>query len=292
MAKKKAPWVGPQNPVDTSTGLIKPVVEMSPEQKSEASKMDPAPKFKEPKEAPPQGKKIYKEPVQKREKFKNKKLVVGGEVVRPPKRGELKRGVTAVSVEPKPKRNRTKKQTPIVVKPGQAGKLDGKIVRVTPENLTQVYDQKRRTELPTVQPPAPEKPRTLAPGAGARRERVFVDPRKAPGEQATKKLKGLAVPHKVIAPAVSQAMEHLRGMAATKGTPEYHEHVAAFNAIHPTILGMDPTIHHALGAMAHHTMYPKPDSHSVITQISTAIGDRLSEGRSMEVQRAQRQRGN
>jgi hypothetical protein len=217
--------------------------------------------------------------------------------LRAPKRGELKRGITVIQTEKNPTETRTrtrKRNTKVIAKPqpGQAGKLDGKIVRVTPENLTQVYDQKRRTELPAVQAPEPEKPRTLAPGAGARRENVFVDPRKASGEQATRRLKGLAVPHKMIAPAVNQAMEHLRGMAATKGTPEYHEHVAGFNAIHPTILGMDSTIHHALGAMAHHTMYPKQDSHSVITQITAAIGDRLSEGRSMEVQRAQRQRGN
>lgn len=310
MARKKSSWIGPQNPVDTSTGLIKPVAEMNSEQKTEAAKMDPRPiivpkeksenTLKKVKQLDPRtGAAIdvptelrpYKAPVVKREKPKvatTQKLNRAG--LRAPKRGELKRGITAVSTDPK--KRRVKKQTPIVVKPGQAGKLDGKIVRVTPENLTQVYDQKRRTELPAVQAPGPEKPRTLAPGAGARRENVFVDPRKASGEQATRRLKGLSVPHKMIAPAVNQAMEHLRGMAATKGTPEYHEHVAGFNAIHPTILGMDSTIHHALGAMAHHTMYPKQDSHSVITQITAAIGDRLSEGRSMEVQRAQRQRGN
>jgi hypothetical protein len=283
---------------------------MSSEQKTEAEKINPRPSIVPKEKSENTLKKVkqldprtgaaidvptelrpYKAPVVKREKPKvatTEKLKRAG--LRAPKRGELNRGITAVSTEPK--QRRVKKQTPIVVKPGQAGKLDGKIVRVTPENLTQVYDQKRRTELPTVQAPEPEKPRTLAPGVGARRERVFVDPRKATGEQATRKLKGLAIPHKVIAPAVNQAMEHLRGMTATKGTPDYHQHVQAFNTIHPTILGMDPVIHHALGAMAHHTMYPKPDSHSVITQISTAIGDRLSEGRSMEVQRAQRQRGN
>jgi len=204
--------------------------------------------------------------------------------LRPPKRTELKRGVTAVQTEKNPTESRTRKRkklTKTVVRDAATGRARQR----RPEEF-------KRTELPAVQTFEPSKPRTLAPGAGARREKVFVDPSKPQGEQATKKLKGLAVPHKVIAPAVSQAMEHLRGMAATKGTPEYHEHVAAFNAIHPTILGMDPTIHHALGAMAHHTMYPKHDSHSVITQITAAIGDRLSEGRSMEVQRAQRQRGN
>jgi hypothetical protein len=207
-----------------------------------------------------------------------KKLARTG--ARAPKRGELARGITIVDQGPKRKK---KKPTNKVVRDAKTGR----IVQLPFRKKT--ADEVTRTELPTVEAPAAPKPRTLAPGAGARREAVYVDTTKPKGNQASRKLKGLAVPHKMIAPAVGQALEHLRGMAATKGTPEYHQHVEAFNAIHPTILGMDPTIHHALGAMAHHTMYPKHDSHSVITQITSAIGDRLSEGRSMEVQRAKRQ---
>ena len=202
-----------------------------------------------------------------------KKLAQKG--IRAPKRGELARGITIV--DPGPKRKK-KTLTKTVVRDAKTGRA-----------RTRKPEEFKVTELPKVEAPAPEKSRTLAPGAGARREAVYIDPKKPEGNQASRKLKGLAVPHKVIAPAVGQALEHLRGMAATKGTPEYHQHVEAFNAIHPTILDMDPTIHHALGAMAHHTMYPKHDSHSVITQITSAIGDRLSEGRQMELQRAQRQ---
>ena len=220
-----------------------------------------------------------------------KKLAQKG--IRAPKRGELARGITIV--DPSPKRKK-KTLTRTVVRDAKTGRA-----------RTRKPEEFKRTNLPAVEAPAAAKPRTLAPGAGARREAVYIDPKKPKatfvvnektkkkelvGGQASRKLKGLAVPHKVIAPAVGQALEHLRGMAATKGTPEYHQHVEAFNAIHPTILDMDPTIHHALGAMAHHTMYPKHDSHSVITQITSAIGDRLSEGRQMESQRAQRQRGN
>ena len=194
---------------------------------------------------------------------------------RAPKRGELARGVTIVDEGPKRKK---KTRTKTVVRDATTGRARQR----RPEEFT-------KTEVAPVAT-APERTRsTLAPGAGARREPVYVDSSKPEGNQATRKLKGLAVPHKVIAPVVNQALAHLRGMAATKGTPEYHQHVEAFNVIHPTVLGMDPVIHHALGAMAHHTMYPKHDSHSVITQITSAIGDRLSEGRSMEVQRAQRQ---
>jgi hypothetical protein len=205
-----------------------------------------------------------------------KKLARTG--ARAPKRGELARGITIV--DPAPKRKK-KSRGKTVVRDAETGRARQR----RPEEFT-------RTEVDPVAP-KPERSRpTLAPGAGARREAVYVDTTKPEGNQASRKLKGLAVPHKTIAPAVNQALKHLDDMAATRGTAEHHSHVEAFNTIHPTILGMDATIHHALGAMAHHTMYPKHNSSSVITQIKSAIGDRLSEGKQLETQRAQRQRGN
>jgi hypothetical protein len=202
-----------------------------------------------------------------------KKLARTG--ARAPKRGELARGITIV--DPAPKRAK-KTRAKTVVRDAETGRARAR----TPEDF-------KRTEVAPVAP-APERSRpSLAPGAGPLRENVYVDESKPTGEKATRRLKGLAVPHKVIAPAVNQAIQHIDGMAATKGSPEYHSHVEAFNSIHPTILGMDTTIHHALGAMAHHTMYPQHNSSSVITQIKSAIGDRLSEGKKMETQRAQRQ---
>jgi hypothetical protein len=200
--------------------------------------------------------------------------------IRAPKRGELARGVTIV--DPKPKKAK-KKPTSKVVRDEKTGRIVQLPFRKkAPEEMT-------TTVVDTVAP-APERSRpTIAPGAGARREPVYVDTTKPEGNQASRKLKGLAVPHKVIAPAVNQALKHLDDMAATRGTTEHHGHAESFNAIHPTILGMDATIHHALGAVYHHTMYPKHNSSSVITQIKSAIGDRLSEGKKMETQRAQRQ---
>lgn len=205
-----------------------------------------------------------------------KKLAQKG--IRAPKRGELARGVTIV--EPGPKRKK-KKPSKTVVRDAETGRARQR----RPEEFT-------RTEVKPAEV-APERTRpTLAPGAGARREPVYIDESRPVGEKATRKLKGLAVPHKVIAPAVNQAIRHIDDMGRTKGTSEYHGHVEAFNTLHPTILDMDQTIHHALGAMAHHTLYPKHNSSSVITQLKSGIADRLSEGKKMETQRAQRQRGN
>jgi hypothetical protein len=236
-----------------------------------------------------------------------KKLAQKG--IRAPKRGELARGITIV--DPGPKRKK-KTRSKTVVRDANTGRARAR----TSEDFT-------RTEVAPVAP-KPERSRpSLAPGAGPLREPVYIDTKQSAakleegtktvlrkdeqtsefvetsvpmkewvGGQATRKLKGLAVPHKTIAPAVNQAIKHLDDMAATRGTPEHHSHAESFNAIHPTILGMDATIHHALGVMHSHTMHPKHNSSSVITQIKSAIGDRLSEGKKMETQRAQRQGNN
>lgn len=233
-----------------------------------------------------------------------KKLAQKG--IRAPKRGELARGVTIVMPGPKRKK-KTRSRT--VVRDAETGRARQR----RPEEF-------KTTVLDPVTPKPKRSRPSLAPGAGPLREPVYVDPSQSAakleegtktvlrkdeetqefvetsvpmkewvGGQATRKLKGLAVPHKTIAPAVNQAIKHLDDMAATRGTTEHHGHAEAFNAIHPTILGMDATIHHALGVMHNHIMHPKHNSRSVITQIKVHIGDRLSEGKKMETQRAQRQ---
>jgi hypothetical protein len=300
MAKrKKATWVGPVNPADAETGVVKPTGELTGSARTESERMSPRPvvvpkdkkvktERKIKKVDPKTGETYevaehlseYKEPVQKREKPKRKPLVLGGQTVRAPKTGELKRGITVVPTETNPTETRTrKKKVPkkTAIRDAKTGRARAK----TTDELT--------TVLPRVEAPAPEKPRTLAPGAGPQRTPVYIDHSKPTGEKATRRLKGLAVPHKTIAPAVNQALQHLDNMAATRGTPEHHNHLEAFNTVHPTILGMDARIHQALGVMHNHVMHPKHNSSSVITQIRLGIADRLSEGKTMETQRAQRQ---
>lgn len=207
-----------------------------------------------------------------------KKLAQKG--IRAPKRGELARGITIVDPGPK-RKSKKKKPTNKVVRDAKTGRIV-QLPFVKPKEV-------KKTVIEPVTP-APERTRpNLAPGAGPLREPVYIDISKPEGEKATRKLKGLAVPHKVIAPVVNQALKHLDDMEATRGTIEHHSHSEAFNAIHPTVLGMDATIHHALGVMHNHILHPKHNSRSVITQIKSAIGDRLSEGKKMETQRAKRQ---
>jgi hypothetical protein len=301
MAKrKKATWVGPVNPADAETGIVKPAGELTGSARAESERMSPRPvvvpkdkkvktERKIKKVDPKTGETYekaehlseYKEPVQKREKPKRKPLVLGGQTVRAPKTGELKRGITVVPTETNPTETRTRKKR-VPKKTVVRDATTGRARQRRPEDFT-------KTEVAPAPAPAPERPRTLAPGAGPQRTPVYIDHSKPTGEKATRRLKGLAVPHKTIAPAVNQALQHLDNMAATRGKPEHHTHLEAFNTVHPTILGMDATIHQALGVMHNHVMHPKHNSSSVITQIRLGIADRLSEGKKMETQRAQRQ---
>lgn len=256
MAKrKKSSWVGPLNELDSSN-ILRPVVELTdPEQKKAAKKISPAPKPTVPKEA--SSKKFHKEPVQKREEFKPKPLIIDTkkvitdkesidygqpvqQEVRAPKKGELKRGITSVSTAPK--KRRIKKQKSIVPKVGQAGKLDGQTVRVTPENLTQIYEQKRRTELPVAGP------EEMTPAGRPEIEEAIL-PRKLRGSQNKKNLGGFAAKHSVVAAAAHEALGHLNTMANTdKSSPEHHAAHEAFNALHAQIgqIGNKP-LHSDLG---------------------------------------------
>jgi hypothetical protein len=154
-------------------------------------------------------------------------------VIKKFKKGQL------VTIKPR----KQKKQTPIAQpQPGQAGKLDGQTVRVTPENLTQIYEQKRRTELPAAGPAE------MTP-AGRPEVEGAILPRTLRGSQSGKNLGGFAAKHSVVASATHEALGHLNTMANTdKGSPEHHAAHEAFNALHAQIgqIGNKP-LHSDLG---------------------------------------------
>lgn len=296
--RKKATWVGPKNPIDVSTGLLKPVVEMDAEQKTEAAKISPAPKPTVPKEA--SSKKFHKEPVQKREEFKPKPLIVDTKKVitdkesidygqpvqkevRPAKKGELKRGITSVSTAPK--KRRIKKQKSLIPKVGQAGKLDGQVVRVTPENAEQVYEQRRRTELPAAGPAE------MTPAGRPAVEEVIL-PSRLRGSQSGKNLGGFAQSHKIVAKVTHEALGHLDTMATTdKGSMEHHTAHESFNLLHGHIgqIG-NKALHRDLGLgrtiiQQHHGSDKLPEALKVHRGI---VLGRLEEGKIAEQARGER----
>jgi hypothetical protein len=258
--KKRAAWVGPINPAEADTGVLKPTSELTAEGRAESEKVSPRPKVV------PKDKKItkerkvkkvdpktggtyevaehlreHKEPVQKRVAKKRAPMVVDGKEVRAPKDKELKRGVTSVPTAPKKRRQKKLKVVP-VPQPGQAGKLDGELVRVTPENATQIYEQRRRTTLPEAGP------EEMTPAGRPAVEPVIL-PSRLRGSQSGKNLGGFARSHKEVASATHEALDHLSAMAATpKGSPEHHAAQEAFNVVHAQIgqIGNKP-LHRDLG---------------------------------------------
>jgi hypothetical protein len=197
-------------------------------------------------------------------------------VIKKFKKGQL------VTVKPRKK----KKQTPIAKpQPGQAGKLDGEVVRVTPENAEQVYDQRRTTSLPAAGPAE------MTPVGRPEVEQAIL-PRKLRGSQSGKNLGGFAQSHKVVAKATYEALDHLNTMANTdKGSPEHHNAHEAFNLLHGQIgqIG-NKALHRDLGLgrtiiQQHHGSDKLPGALKLHRGI---VLGRLEEGRLAEQSRGDR----
>ena len=286
--RKRSSWVGPANPVDPSTNLERPAGEMTDAQRAEASTTSPY--IEKEDEKKPRAKRESSGPVGPRPKSKPKtriNLIEAG--VREPSNRELNRGVTSVST--KPRKRRQKKQTPVPVpKPGQVGKLDGKGVRVTDENVTQIYDQRRRTTLPEAgreeMTPAPRP--TVEPA---------IMPARLGGSQNKKNLGGFARSHKVVAKATHEALDHLQTMANTqKGTPEHHSAMESFNTLHGHIGQIGNKALHkdlGLGRTIIQQYHGKPELTDALKIHRGIVLGRLEEGRIAEQSRGERsQQGN
>ena len=228
--------------------------------------------------------KYYKAPVQKRVPKKRAPMEVNGAEVRSPKDSELRRGVTAVPTAPK--KRRQKKQTPIPKpRPGQAGKLDGKVVRVTPENVTQVYDEKRTTNLPTATP------EDMTP-AGRPAVEPAVMPKVMPFSQNKKNFGGFAGKHKDVSKATHEALGHLQTMADTeKNSPEHHDASRGFHLAHATVgqIG-NQDLHRflALGHSAVQKLHGTPELANALKVHRAGTLGKLEAGRIAEQSRKER----
>jgi len=197
-------------------------------------------------------------------------------VIRKFKKGEL------VTVKPR----KQKKQTPIAKpRPGQAGKLDGKVVRVTPENAEQVYDQSRRTDLPKAGPAE------MTPAGRPKVEQAILPPRLR-GSQSGKNLGGFAQSHKVVAKATHEALGHLETMANTdKGSIEHHTAHESFNLLHSHIgqIGNKP-LHRdlGLGRTIIQQYHGRPELGNALKVHRGIVLGRLEEGKIAEQARGER----
>lgn len=228
--------------------------------------------------------------------------------IRPPKNSELRRGITAVPVN-KPKRKkspRTRTKTGKKLDPttgkiatpkvGQIGKIGGEVVRVTPENVQQVHEERVRTTLPEA---GPEVMRPQSPGPrvpleapeGGLREKVWIDSKTG---KPSRKLRGFGVPAEQVHAKAWEAMGHLDSMMNHQpGSPEHTKHREAFVKAHGDLHPMSSDAHQILSMaaiVASRPKYPQQTSH--LNKIKDALSERISIGRAMEKRRAAAQRGN
>jgi hypothetical protein len=278
MPRKKPSWVGPANPADAETNLLKPTVEQTSEQRAEAERMSPR-TVVTPKD--PKTKNTYKEPVQKRQKPKVKTTEnLKAAEVRTPTNAELGRGVAEVSTAPKPKRNRKPRSTTktgkkldpktgriVAPRPGQVRKLNGKIVRVDESNIEEVTKETRTTVLPTAGRDKVEGASPLVSKPIQRVSVITTAPRPAAGPA------GNAKP---IEEMISQARQHLANMTLSRHNPdEYNTHHENFNLVHAQLQKTAPAAHKILGIMRHVTHNVTPESAGHFEAADQALGDTL-----------------
>lgn len=197
-------------------------------------------------------------------------------VIRKFKKGEL------VVVKPR----KQKKQAPFVKPtPGQVGRLNDEVVRVTPENAEQVYDQTRTTNLPKAGPAE------MTPASRPEVEQAILPPRLS-SSQNGRNYGGFAQSHKIVAKATHEALGHLDTMATTdKGSMEHHTAHESFNLLHGHIgqIG-NKKLHRDLGLgrtiiQQHHGSDKLPEALKVHRGI---VLGRLEEGKIAEQARGER----
>jgi hypothetical protein len=198
-------------------------------------------------------------------------------VVKRFRKGEL------VTVKPR----KQKKQTPIPKpKAGQIGKLEGKVVRVTPDNATQIYDERRRTTLPTATS------EDMTPASRPAVQQVVL-PSRLPSSQNKKNLGGFARSHKEVSKVAHEALGHLQAMAQHEpGTPEHHEAHESFNALHATLGQISNGNFHKFMGMGRTivTQHRNKDMKTALKIHKQGVEGKLEAGRIAEQSRGDRSR--
>jgi len=198
-------------------------------------------------------------------------------VIKKFKKGQL------VTVKPR----RQKKQTPIPTpKPGQVGKLEGQVVRVTPENATQIYEERRRTTLPVATP------EDMTP-AGRPAVQPVVLPSRLRGSQNKKNLGGFARSHKEVAGVAHEALGHLQTMAQHEpGTPEHHDAHESFNVLHAKLGQISNSNFHKFMGMGRTIVTQHRDKNmaKALEVHKQGVEGKLEEGRIAEQSRGERSR--
>lgn len=288
MAKKKKA----ATPFDES-GILKPRWKMTPEEVTAANKVDPTPPPKQ-KRVPKSGVKEYKEPVQKRPKMKpapktftvEDKLNNDEEkVIRAGTNAELRKGIPTVVIRDQKKPAIS--SGPNLPRIGQIYKhSDGRIMRVSAENINEVHSDAKRTVLPTAgrEEMMPERPAPLPGPRGGLKIKVT---KNTSGNRS-----GLGVAHDIVKDHVDRALGHLDTMASTEhGSGPYRQAKKSFSVVHKAIgdQNMSKPIHGMLQLAHNHIDTKQKGTDRMLGALKEAVGAKLREGKLAEEERTFRQ---
>lgn len=212
---------------------------------------------------------------------------VTGETIRPATNTELKKGIPSVVV-----RDQTKPTTPAagprLPRIGQYYRhSDGRLLRVSAENIEDVHADAKRTVLPTAGREEMEtegRPVPLPGPRGGLRPNI---PRNNRGNRA-----GLGVDHATAKEHADRALGHLETMASAEhGSGPYRQAQKSFHVVHGAIgaQNMSKPIHRML-QLAHNYIDSKlPDTGKMLNATREAVGDTLRAGKRAEEERTFRQ---
>lgn len=211
---------------------------------------------------------------------------VTGETIRPATNTELRRGIPSVVVRDQTRP--TQPAGPNLPRIGQRYKhSDGRVMRVTAENIAEIHEDAKRTVLPTAGPEVmqPQGRPTPLPGPrGGLRPNV---PKNNRGNRA-----GLGAAHSVVKEHADRALGHLDAMAAAQhGTGPYKQAQRSFQVVHKAIgeKNMSPSIHNMLQLAHNHIDSKLPGTDKMLNATKEAVGDTLRAGKKAEEERTFRQ---
>jgi hypothetical protein len=211
---------------------------------------------------------------------------VTGETIRPATNTELRRGIPSKVVRDQTKP--TQSAGPNLPRIGQIYKhSDGRMMRVSADNIAEVHADAKRTVLPTASReemmPA-GRPQPLPGPRGGVRTNV---PKNNRGNRA-----GLGAAHSVVKEHTDRAFGHLDAMAAAEhGTGPYKQAQRSFQVVHKAIgeKNMSPSIHNMLQLAHNHIDSKLPGTDKMLNATKEAVGDTLRAGKKAEEERTFRQ---
>lgn len=211
---------------------------------------------------------------------------VTGETIRPATNPELRRGIPSVVVREQTKP--TQSAGPRLPRIGQIYRhSDGRMMRVSAENINEVHADAKRTVLPEAgraEMTPVGRPAPLPGPRGGLRPNIARNTRGNRG--------GLGVAHDIAKDHVDRALGHLDAMASAEhGSGAYRQAQKSFHVVHGEMgkQNMSKPIHTVLQLAHNHIDTKQPGTEKMLAATKEAVSARLHQGKLAEEERTWRQ---